>query len=95
MLVLHADRQDALLASIFVRVTASVHHPRPAGLDPRHACVRECRGGGEALLSDRGACDGLGIRLVDRDGLFVVRGADLSVWGLGGWRMGGHGAALG
>lgn len=41
------------------------------------------RGGGQALLFDRGVCDGGGVGLVDCDGLVVVEGVDLSVWGLG------------
>lgn len=91
MPVRHSNREDALLAFVFVRVAASVHHPCPTGLDPRHACVGECGGGGESLLLDRGACDGLGIGLVDCDGFFVIQGADLSVGDFGGLGMGGHG----
>lgn len=86
----HADRQNALLAAVLVRVTASVHHPRPAGLDPRYARVRECRGGRQSLLLDRWAGDGLRVGLVDCDGVVVVGSADLSVRGFGRLGMGGH-----
>ncbi len=65
MLVAHADREDALLAGVLVRVAASVHHPGPAGLDPRHARGREGGGGGEALRVDGGGGDGGGVGLVD------------------------------
>ncbi len=70
--MLHAERQDALLAGVFVRVAAAVHHPGPAGLDPRHARVGEGRGGGEALVVEGGVRDGGGVGLVDCDGFFVV-----------------------
>lgn len=57
----YANRQHALLPCVLVRIAASVHHSRPAELGSRYARIEEQEGRGQALRSDGGAHEGVGV----------------------------------